>query len=241
MATERMLIWEGKSELTGDEIIVLATGVPKASSRPNRAVKSGNVKTGDMIQIHILVKGTNPTEAIKLGLDVAICGTCPFKSKASGGNGGCYTHKNLRRGFAQTSTYKAHMSNGSAPFRLEAFEGQRVRFGAYGDPAAVPFEVWEAIAGVAKGVTGYTHQWRYADPRFAKVTRASADSPADRQDARAKGYNTFRVRTSKEGRLPGEIICPASKEAGMKTQCATCMLCGGTDNNRTKDVVIIQH
>jgi hypothetical protein len=241
MATERMLIWEGKSELTGEDIIVLATGVPKASSRPNRAKKSANVKTGDMIQIAILRADVNPTEALKLGLDEATCGTCPFKSVAAGGDGSCYTHKALRRGHAQTSSWKSHEARGSAPFRLEAFAGQRVRFGSYGDPAAVPFEVWEAIFSVAKGVTGYTHQWRTADPRFARLCRASADSPQDRVDARAKGYNTFRVMSSKQGRLPGEILCPASKEAGYRTTCSVCMLCGGTDNNRTKDVAIFAH
>lgn len=230
---ERMIVWQGPSELTGEEIIVLAT---KAAS-PAKA----NMKTGDMIQISILRADVNPTESIKQGLDKATCGPCPFRSIASGGDGGCYTHKNLRIGRAQTGSWNAHDAKGSRPFDVEAFRDQKVRFGSYGDPAAVPFEVWESILEVAKASTGYTHQWRTADPRFARMARASADSPEDRRQARMKGYNTFRVMNTAEGRLPGEILCPASKEAGNRTNCETCLLCGGTDNGRTKDVAIFAH
>ncbi|ACE80013.1 hypothetical protein Pukovnik_87 [Mycobacterium phage Pukovnik] len=238
MATERMLIWEGKSELTGEDLIVLATGVPTKGSK---ARKSSNVKTGDMIQIAILRADVNPTEALKLGLDTATCGNCPFRSVASGGDGGCYTHKSLRRGHAQTSSWNAHARKGSVPFDLSRFEGQRVRFGSYGDPAAVPFEVWEAIAAVADGVTGYTHQWRTADPRFAELCMASADTVGQRREARMKGYRTFRPRPGNAPREAGEVVCPASAEAGFKTTCSTCMACGGNSTGRKQDITIILH
>ncbi|QGH79770.1 hypothetical protein SEA_ANON_99 [Gordonia phage Anon] len=235
MATERMIIWEGKSELDGSDIGVLATGVPKQSQ--SKAIKSRNEKTGDMIQIHIVVDGILPLDALKQGLDQSVCGTCPHRGKASGGTGACYV--NLGKG--QNSMMRAHLDKGSAPFRLEAFEGQRVRLGAYGDPAAVPFEVWEQIASVAEGVTGYTHQWRTADPRFAELCMASADTVAERREARMKGYRTFRVRTKDSARLKGEVVCPASAEAGKKTVCATCMACGGASTGRTQDITIIAH
>ncbi|WKW87312.1 hypothetical protein SEA_CHARGERPOWER_97 [Mycobacterium phage Chargerpower] len=233
MAFPRMLVWQGKSELTGEELIVLAT---KAAS-PAKA----NMKTGDMVQISILRADVNPTEAIKLGLDKATCGDCPFRSVASGGDGGCYTHKSLRRGHAQTSSWNAHEANGSVPFDVAAFKGLKVRFGSYGDPAAVPFEVWEAILSVADGVTGYTHQWRTADPRFAELCMASADTVEQRREARMKGYRSFRPRPGNAPREAGEVICPASTEAGFKTTCATCMACGGTSKGRTQDVTIILH
>ncbi|QFP95572.1 hypothetical protein SEA_GAUGELDP_89 [Mycobacterium phage GaugeLDP] len=233
MAFERMLVWQGKSELTGEELIVLAT---KASS-PAKA----NMKTGDMVQISILRADVNPTEAIKLGLDEATCGDCPFRSIASGGDGGCYTHKSLRRGHAQTSSWNAHQKHGSRAFDLEAFRGLKVRFGSYGDPAAVPFEVWEAILSVAEGVTGYTHQWRTADPRFAQLCMASADTVGQRREARHKGYRTFRPRPGNAPREAGEVICPASTEAGFKTDCMTCMACGGTSSGRKQDITIILH
>lgn len=230
---ERMLVWQGKSELTGEELIVLAT---KASS-PAKA----NMKTGDMIQISILRADVNPTEALKQGLDKATCGDCPFRSIASGGDGGCYTHKNLQIGRAQTSSWNAHERKGSVPFDVEAFRGQKVRFGSYGDPAAVPFEVWEGILSVADSWTGYTHQWRTADPRFAEMCMASADTVGQRREAKNKGYRTFRPRYADAPREVGEVICPASTEAGFKTTCATCMACSGTSNGRKQDITIVLH
>lgn len=235
---DRMVIWEGPSLLDGEPIIVLATGAHPVGSR---AKASANAKTGDMIQVAIMRADVNPTEALEQGLDVSVCGDCIHRSKASGGLSDCYTHKNLRRGFAQTGTWKAHQEHGSLPFDLERFRGRKVRFGAYGDPAAVPFEVWDQIHKVSAGFTGYTHQWRIADPRFADMFMASADSVEDRREARMKGYRTFRVRLATEVRERGEIVCPSSEEAGDKTDCATCLQCSGTALGRKLDIVIIKH
>lgn len=232
-----MIIWEGPSQLDGSPIQVLATGVPKAGSR----ARSGNSKTGDMIQISIARADVLPTAALKLGLDGAQCGGCPFRSKPAGGDGGCYTHKNLRRGFAQNGTFKAHRDSGSVPFDLERFRGQLVRFGSYGDPAAVPFEVWEPIAEVAEGFTGYTHQWRTAHPNFAKICMASVDSIVEAAQAMAQGYRVFFVRSADEAKPKGMITCPASAEAGKKIQCDECLMCGGTSADQPRSITIIRH
>lgn len=235
MATDRMIIWEGTSQLDGvTPIIVLATGVPRLGARKS---KSANVKTGDMIQTFILVADEKPTDVLKNGGDEAICGTCPHRGKASGGSGACYVNV----GQGPRSTWEAHQRNGSVAFDAERFRGHKVRLGAYGDPAAVPFEVWQAIAEVAEGVTGYTHQWKTCDPRFAQYCMASADTVDERREARMKGYRAFRVRTADQARLKGEVLCPASAEAGKKTVCATCMACGGTDSGRKQDITIIAH
>lgn len=236
--SDRMVIWEGASLIDGSPIVVIATGAHPVGSK---AKASANEKTGDMIQVTIMRADINPTEALKRGLDVAVCGDCPHRSKASGGAGDCYTHKNLRRGFAQTGTWKAHDANGSLPFDLERFRGRKVRFGAYGDPAAVPFAVWEEIQAVSDGFTGYTHQWKICDPRMADLFMASADSVSDRREARMKGYRTFRVRLSNEARERGEIVCPSSTEAGNRTDCATCLQCSGTALGRKLDIVIVKH
>jgi hypothetical protein len=236
--TDRMVIWEGPSELTGEPIMVIATGAHPVGSK---ARASANEKTGDMIQVTIMRSDVNPTEALKRGLDVAVCGDCIHRSKASGGAGDCYTHKNLRRGFAQAGTFRAHAAHGSLPFDVERFRGRKVRFGAYGDPAAVPLHIWLAIYEVSAGFTGYTHQWKTADPRFAELFMASADSVEDRRQARLKGYRTFRVRLATEDRERGEIVCPSSAEAGVKTDCATCLQCSGTALGRKLDIVIIKH
>lgn len=239
MATERMIIWQGKSPVDGTEIVVLATGVPKAprirkdgTPFASTAKSSANEKTGDMIQVWIMVDGMLPDEAKKLDLDAAICGECPHRLNKT-----CYV--NTAKG--PRSMMKSHMEKGSVPFDVSRFAGHKVRFGAYGDPAMVPFEVWAPILEVAAGSTGYTHQWKDCDPRFSKMLRASADTVEERREARLNGWKTFRVMPSGGARLEGEISCPASAEAGKKTTCSTCMLCGGTDNGRKKDVVIEVH
>jgi hypothetical protein len=233
MATERMLVWEGLSQLDGKtEIVVLATGVPKGKGQ-----SSANSKTGDMIQIAILTKDVNPVEVLKLGTDTAICGTCPHRSKASGGSGACYVNV----GQGPNSTWKSHQAKGSVPFDVERFRGHKVRFGSYGDPAAVPFEVWEAIASVADNWTGYTHQWRTADQRFSRYLMASADNAGEGRQARSMGYRNFIVRAPGTEAPKGAVVCPASAEAGKRVQCATCLQCSGTGKGRKADITIMAH
>ena len=235
MATERMIIWSGISEIDGvTPIVLLATGVPTLSTK---GTSSRNSKTGDMIQTIIVRADMAPHTAIKEGLDTAICGDCPLRGKASGGSGACYV--NTAQG--PRATWVAHTTKGSVPFDAARFAGQKVRFGTYGDPAAVPFEVWETLAEAADSVTGYTHQWRKCDPRFARYCMASADSVEGRREARLKGYRAFWVRPAGSAKPAGAIVCPASEEAGKRTVCATCLQCGGTDKGRKADITIMAH
>lgn len=233
MATERMLVWSGVSQLDGvTPIVVLATGVPKG-----KGVSSQNSKTGDMIQTWILRADVAPHVALKTGLDQAICGTCPHRGKASGGSGACYVNV----GQGPRSLWVAHQDKGSIPFDVERFRGHKVRFGAYGDPAAVPLSVWDSIADVAAGVTGYTHQWRTADVGFARHCMASADSAEEGREARRMGYRNFIVRPAGSVKPKGAVVCPASEEAGKRTVCADCLQCGGTGNGRKQDITIMAH
>jgi hypothetical protein len=231
MANGRMIVWRGLSQLDGvTPIVLLATGVSQGKA-------SLNTKTGDMVQTWILRDDIAPHVALRDGMDEAICGTCPHRSPKSGGSGACYVNV----GQGPRSTWVAHQNKGSLPFDLSAFAGRKVRFGAYGDPAAVPFEVWELIASVAAGVTGYTHQWRACDTRFSQYCMASADSVEDRRAARLMGYRTFWVRPMGTVKPQGAVMCPASAEAGKRTVCASCMQCGGTSNGRTVDITIQAH
>lgn len=52
--------------------IVIATGFQR---------KSKYAKTGNMIQVWILVRNENPLEAIKSGSDAAIGGDCPLRGE----------------------------------------------------------------------------------------------------------------------------------------------------------------
>lgn len=234
MATERMVIWRGISQLDGTTpIVLLATGVPVKG----KGKASQNSKTGDMIQTWVLRDDIAPHTAMKEGKDEAICGTCPHRSKASGGSGACYV--NVAQG--PRATWVAHQQKGSAPFDVTRFAGRKVRFGSYGDPAAVPFEVWESIAEVAEAVTGYTHQWKACDPRFSRYCMASADSVQGRREARLMGYRAFWVRPAGSEKPSGAVVCPASEEAGKRTVCASCLQCGGTANGRRADITIMAH
>jgi RecJ-like exonuclease len=38
-----------------------------------------------------------------------------------------------------------------------------------------------------------------------------------------------------------EVLCPASKEAGKRTTCAACKLCGGTSTASPKSIAIPMH
>ena len=64
----------------------------------------------------------------------------------------------------------------------------------------------------------------------------------DAELAWLKGHRTFRVIDKIESLITGkEILCPASKEAGYKTQCITCGLCAGTSTNSHKSIAIVAH
>jgi hypothetical protein len=69
----------------------------------------------------------------------------------------------------------------------------------------------------------------------------SADNSKQAQDAWDKGERTFRVISSLDKLIRGkEILCPASEEAGKRTTCESCKLCGGS-SVKGKSVAIVAH
>jgi hypothetical protein len=71
---------------------------------------------------------------------------------------------------------------------------------------------------------------------------ASVDSLEDLEEARRARWRTFRVDDG-TGIQPGEIVCPASIEAGKKTTCAECGLCNGVsakDARTPRKSILIQ-
>ncbi len=230
------ILWEGKSQIDGAPIMLIATGT--------KAGKSTNAKTGNLVQTWILRSDMTPQEAVDSGADAAICGACPHRGEiVDGKNKGraCYVTifqapRNIY-GTAKRGVYPRVKQDNAR----QLLAGRVVRMGAYGDPAAVPFHVWERIlAGTARG-TGYTHQWKDCDPRFAKYCMASADSMDEALAAKEMGYRTFRVGTPAEKVARGEFLCPASKEAGHKTDCAACRACGGRSSPNKASVFIPAH
>lgn len=236
------IIYEGPSLLTGAPIVAIAL------------THSSNRKTGDMVQTYILHRDVKPTEALRTGDDAAVCGDCKHRP-ANGG--ACYVvvaqgptvvWKTYKAGRYPAVTWRGEEANPFAASAVAALgAGRMVRLGTYGDPAAVPAWVWEALTRDASGRTGYSHQWRNealsADhrARIAALTMASVDDVAEAQEAQTRGLRYFRIRTEAEALGAREFVCPASEEAGKRKTCATCGACDGSQRGAKASPVIIVH
>jgi hypothetical protein len=119
------------------------------------------------------------------------------------------------------------------PLLEDAIRARGIRWGAYGDPGAVPLGLIRHWSRYGRS-TGYTHQWRRR-PGLRGLMMASVETLEDARAAQARGWRTFRVRPRGE-ELPigpdgkswtGELECPASAEAGHRTKCQACGLCNG--------------
>lgn len=233
-----MIIYQGPSLIDGAPIVAIAIA------------KSGNVKTGNMVQTYIIRADISPLEASKTGADYSICGGCKHRGNATGNPAkkqaekrSCYV--NLGQG--PTGVFKGYVRgiypNTTGHKAIAAIgKGRMVRLGTYGDPAAVPAYIWESLLSEASGHTAYTHQSdvesAQARPEFMMI---SADTKEQALDAWAQGKRTFRVINSTYEVVTGkEILCPASKEAGFKTTCNSCGLCGGA-SVKAKSIAIVDH
>jgi hypothetical protein len=217
--------------------------------------RSGNRKTGRMHQIWILRADRSPLQAIADGSDRAICGSCPARGLFADDNRqaidwdqfgamhGRYCYVDVGR--APESVYWTWIRGRyleADPRDIAPQLTLPVRLGAYGDPAAVPVQIWRDLLRYSPRWTGYTHQWRTCDPAFRSILMASCETEQDHRDAIATGWRTFRVRRGKDPVLPGEIICPASEES-KRTTCAKCTLCNGSTGpqDRRRNIVIQVH
>lgn len=215
----------GRVIVAGTEIVVLATFA---------AGKTANSKTGGEIQTYIIRADMKPSAAIADGADTAVCGDCIHRSVASGGGGTCYAHHVARRG--GNATYNQFAAGRSDSLDLEQFRGRVLRLGAYGDPAAVPFEAWQPLLAVVDGWTGYTHQWRRCDQRLRDYCMASCDNADDLADADAAGWRAYVVHPVGTPRPVGTVPCPAPR-----IKCEDCRKCSGVGLGRRGHVSIAAH
>lgn len=192
--------------------VVIATGF---------STRSDNRKTGDMIQIWILVKLVDPVQAIKEGLDRLICGSCVHRGNGDGSGRSCYVNV----GQAPLGIWRAWRAGKYPTLQfMDCFAGRKVRFGAYGDPTHIPLSLALAIAGVSSGWTGYTHQWRKPSLQgWRQILMASVDSVAELVIARSLGWSTFRV-TSDTDHEATETLCASDRDG---TPCVDCLACAG--------------
>ena len=232
------VVYEGPSELDGSPIVVIVNRIFTASD---------NVKTGDIVQTFIIRSDVTPLDALKSGDDASVCGDCehrPSLVKAGNGKAPCYVNV----GRSVMSVFGAYQRGSyvkaSPQDVAQHLSGRVLRLGTYGDPFAAPLAVWMPLVEASARRVGYTHQWQH--PKFdatawAPLVMASADTLGQRIKAKSMGLRTFRVGFADELlKVVGEAVCPASAEAGRKTTCADCRLCGGT-SIKANDIVIRDH
>jgi hypothetical protein len=227
------ILYEGPSQLDGKPIVVIATGITKASR---------NSKTGAMVQTYVLRSDVHPIEAVKTGQDVSICGQCRHRGDGTGKGRSCYVTlahgpRSVFDGYKRGIYPKATASEAA-----QMFAGKMIRLGTYGDPAAAPFALWKTALLQAKGWTGYTHQWSTIPARWHELVMASADTLAEMEAAQEKGYRTFRVTAEPFENVKGkEVICPASEERGKAADCFSCRACMGTGGKAKASIQIAAH
>jgi hypothetical protein len=172
------------------------------------------------------------------GLDRAICGDCKHRIFRS-----CYV--NIRHGPAHVwNAWKRGVYRSVQCWEPELdhlMAGRYVRIGSYGDPAAVPIAVWNGLLRAAAGSTSYTHQWRTCPQKYQDICMASCETPKEAADAIAKGWRVFYARQEDEKLPAGFFVCPASAEAGKKTDCQHCQSCRGGVNDGKRMPCIKMH
>jgi len=229
----QMIIYQGKSQLDNQtDIVCIATD------------GTSNQKTGSMIQTWILNANLDPISANRWGNDRGICGDCIHK----GTEKSLFTFRGTAAGrscyvllLGPQSIFRTYIAGGyktSRPDKLTKLgRGRIIRVGSYGDPAAVPADIWRDLLKYSAGWTGYSHQLLSADKtnlnaqflEYSDFCMLSADTIEQARLAWSQGLRTYRtVESSEEIDKQKEIICPASKEAGAVTTCAKCKLCSGS-------------
>jgi len=227
------LIYRGPSPKNGQTILVIATGLGSKGSE--------NTKTGEMAQIFILVEDESPIDAIKSGADIAICGECPLRGPV------CYVDVTRMGPKAVWDSYHRGNIPTLSPEAVGAILRMRERasrFGAYGDPAMIPYAILRALLDASgTGHTSYTHQWKedWFDARVLEFSMGSLDheNTAEELHERFPTSRHYRMTLDYKDIDPEtEIMCPHKKEDGsVRVQCVDCGLCSGTDR-AAKSIVI---
>lgn len=200
--------------------VVIATGFRRPTA---------NSKTGSVIQVWILDPDIHPAQARRTADDRPICGTCPLAA-----NNGCYVTM-----MAPGQVWRSYHA-GAYPSTWPNLTGRTVRFGAYGDPAAVPLHVWKKLARQAQAHFGYTHHWPYLrSETWAPYVMASCETLDQARQARSLGWSTFRVTSEPTKTDPREILC-LNTSRGL--QCTDCGICHGTPvNHQPIGITIAPH
>lgn len=187
-----------------------------------------NTKTGDVPTLWV---GSTREES------KASCKGCPLLESKQ-----CYAQfgtPSIGHGSMIRAAKKGKRYTLKAALQASKRSAKMARFGAIGDPAALPMEYLrkaiKAVRSVGLDPVGYTHHWR-SKPELAGVFMASCDSLEDCDDAIAMGYRATVVlpwdHTGKFTTPQGAtgIVCPAmtAEEKGASVTCNECRLCDGS-------------
>jgi len=214
-----------------------------------------SAKKVDIIQTYHFSKGqfdlANNGEQISMqsffALDSEVCFDCPFAVSNGAKLTACYTHKMMQySGFLSSlRSIRTKLTWDQIPeFSSEIAEkitklatGKYIRFGTYGEPSLIPLDLVSSLCLVASNWTGYTHQWAFKS-EYKAFFMASCHNEGQANYAASKGWRSFIA--AKEA-IQGTVNCPASEEAGFKSNCSKCGLCSGTNGKGKKNVYILQH
>lgn len=229
MTPKGIVIYDGPSLFDGQRIVVVITGFRRASR---------NEKTGRMLHSWIMVADKHPLEAQRSGDDKAVCNLCKHRVFRS-----CYV--NLVHG--PNHVWKAWKAGAYErkdcwdPALDSLVKGKHIRIGSYGDPSGVPLAVWSGLVRGAEGFTGYSHSWGSCNQNLKHFCMASCETLAEVERAKAKGWRVFYARQENEKLPKGFFMCPASVEAGKKTNCHNCNGCHGGEYEGKPNPSIIVH
>ena len=224
--TANTVAMQFKSELDGEPVVALFTGLQNNSQNP---------KLGSMVTVYILVdNGKTPQQNASSGADKSICGDCALRNNV------CYVVKIHGPG----AVYRGYL-NGKSPVVSESEliallidRNYPIRWGEYGDIAALPFSFIDNVMKSTKlEHTSYTHQWdheNFSTDHF-QYSMGSIDHVKTLSLLQAlHGDDVRYYRMDKEGELlAGEIRCP---NGTTKVQCRDCLLCQGT-TKQAKNIV----
>jgi hypothetical protein len=251
------VFYEGPSVLDGKPIVGILS---------NLIAPSKNTKTGAYVaQAYIMRADISPlTAAYTDNGDYSVCGDCPLKPS---NQNICYV--NLAK--APSNIWKAYAANRYLTLKdypLDAVGRRLLRFGAYGDPTAIPFTAWQPLVAKFPQHTGYTHQWQTCDRIWQKYLMASCETTEQVEEARSQGWRTTRVINPSDGLLDGELLCRNQARSGvalkdylrvaevssvestekeaqdaiaLKPNCEDCRLCDGNMGKSKTDIAFVVH
>ena len=226
-----IVLYKGPSMLAGHgPIVAIATFYSK------------NEKTGNMIQATILPDyKPGPLRAMRRRrINSAACGNCPLQGQYSRKRRKmtsrvCYVNV----GQATRDIWDKYRRGGYPEYNGRAhnslFRGRAVRWGAYGDPAALPLPLIRTINALADRWTGYSHQLldgtvgRARADKLARIFMASTHDAKSTRQAIARKYRYFAAVSADEAPPTGAMACPYGRPG---VTCEKCRLCnGGTGRN----------